>query len=31
VIGWVFAVLQASLGTQVVLNALRRLQVLPGL
>ena len=31
VIGWVFAVLQASFGTQVILNALRRLQVLPSL
>lgn len=31
VIGWVFAVLQATLGTQVILNALRRLQVLPSL
>lgn len=29
VIGWVFAVLQASLGMQVMINALRRLAVLP--
>jgi multiple antibiotic resistance protein len=29
VIGWVFAVLQASLGTQVIINSLRRLGALP--
>jgi multiple antibiotic resistance protein len=29
VIGWVFAVLQASLGMQVVINSLRRLGALP--
>jgi multiple antibiotic resistance protein len=29
VIGWVFAVLQASLGTQVIINSLRRIGALP--
>lgn len=29
VIGWVFAVLQASLGTQVIINSLRQLGALP--
>lgn len=29
VIGWVFAVLQASLGAQIIINALRRLGTLP--
>ncbi len=29
VIGWVFAVLQASLGTKVIINSLRRLGALP--
>jgi multiple antibiotic resistance protein len=29
VIGWVFAVFQASLGTQVIINSLRRLGALP--
>ncbi len=29
VIGWIFAVLQASLGIQVIINSLRRLRALP--
>jgi multiple antibiotic resistance protein len=28
VIGWVFAVLQASLGIQIILNTLRKLNIL---
>ena len=29
VIGWLFAVLQASLGTQIIINSLRKLGALP--